>query len=68
MEPNHQLFGHYLRSRMDMQQDMAEQHNKNPSGRKKVSGIRAAMGKLLRHMVRSYKRPAAIAERASPYA
>ncbi len=28
MEPNYQLFGHYLRYRMDMQQGMAEQHDK----------------------------------------
>jgi hypothetical protein len=50
MEPNHQLFGHYLRYRMEMQRGMAEQHNKNTSECMKVSGIRAAIGKLLRHI------------------
>ena len=62
MEPNHQLFGHYLRYRMEMQQGMAERHDKNTSGCMKVSGIRAAIRKLLRHIVSYYRRPAADAE------
>jgi len=62
MEPNHQPFGHYLRYRMEMQRDMAEQHDKNTSECMKVSGIRAAIGKLLRHIVSYYRRTAADAE------
>ena len=54
MDPSNQLFGHYLRYRMDMQKSMAEQHNGQPEV-KKVSGIGAAIGKLLRTMV-SYQR------------
>jgi len=54
MDPSNQLFGQYLRHRMDVQKRMAEQHNGQPEV-KKVSGIGAAIGKLLRNMV-SYQR------------
>jgi len=47
MDPSNQLFGHYLRYRMDMQKRMAEQHNGQP----KVSAIGAAMGKLCRNIM-----------------
>ncbi len=57
MDPSNQLFGHYLRYRMDMQKRMAEQHNGQPEV-KKVSGIGAAIGKLLRNMVSYHKYPA----------
>ena len=57
MDPSNQLFGHYLRYRMDMQKRMAEQHNGQPEV-KKVSGIGAAIGKLLRNMVSYQKYPA----------
>src|SRR5260370_28612447 len=57
MDPSNQLFGHYLRYRMDMQMRMAEQHNGQPEV-KKVSGIGAAIGKLLRNMVSYQKYPA----------
>jgi hypothetical protein len=58
MDPSNQLFGHYLRYRMDMQMSMAEQHNGQPEV-KKVSGIGAAIGKLLRNIVSYQKYPAA---------
>ena len=47
MDPSNQLFGHYLRYRMDMQKRMAEQYNGQP----KVSAIGAAIGKLFRNIV-----------------
>ena len=50
MDPSNQLFGHYLRYRMDMQKRMAEQHNGQP----KVSAIGAAMEKLCRNRM-SYR-------------
>ena len=57
MDPSNQLFGQYLRHRMDVQKRMAEQHNSQPEV-KKVSGIGAAIGKLLRNMVSYHKYPA----------
>ena len=57
MDPSNQLFGHYLRYRMDMQKSMAEQHNGQPAV-KKVAGVGAALGKLLRNMVSYHKYPA----------
>jgi len=57
MDPSNQLFGHYLRYRMDIQKRMAEQHNGQPEV-KKVAGIGAALGKLLRNMVSYQKYPA----------
>jgi hypothetical protein len=47
MEPNHQLFSHFLCYRMEMQQGTAERHNENTSGRAVVWYLRAAIGKLL---------------------
>ena len=57
MDPSNQLFGHYLGYRMDMQKRMGERHNGQPEV-KKVSGIGAAIGKLLRTMVSYHKYPA----------
>ena len=54
MDPSNQLFGHYLRYRMEMQKSMAEQHNGQPEV-KKVPGIGAAIGELLRSMVNSQR-------------
>lgn len=51
MEPNQQLFSHFLRYRIEMQQGMAVQHDENTSGRVDVLCIRAAIGKLLRRQV-----------------
>jgi hypothetical protein len=62
MDPSNRLFGHYLRYRMDMQKSMAEQHNGQPEV-KKVAGIGAAIGKLLRNMVGYQKYPATHMER-----
>jgi hypothetical protein len=58
MDPSNQLFGHYLRHRMEMQKRMAELHDGQPA-EKKVSGIGAAIGKLLRNMMSYHKFPAA---------
>jgi hypothetical protein len=55
MEPNHQLFGHYLRYRTEMQQAKYEQHDENTSGYMKATGIRAAIGKSLKHLVNYYR-------------
>ena len=62
MEPNHQLFGHYLSYRMEMQKDMAEKDEEKRPGWINVSGIRAAFGKLFIRIASSCKRPAANAE------
>ncbi len=62
MDPSNQLFGHYLRSRMDMQKSMAEQQNGQPEV-KKGAGLGAAIGKLLRTMVGYHKHPATHRER-----
>ena len=58
MDPSNQLFGHYLRHRMEMQKRMSELHDSQPA-EKKVSGIGAAIGKLLRNMMSYHKYPAA---------
>jgi len=58
MEPNHQLFGHYLRYRMEMQRPTDGQHDENTSGYTKATGIRAAIGKLLKHLVNYYRHQA----------
>jgi hypothetical protein len=57
MDASNQLFGHYLRYRIDMQKRMTEQHNGQPEV-KKVSGIGATIGKLLRNMESYQKDPA----------
>jgi hypothetical protein len=57
IDPSNQLFGHHLRHRMDLQKSMAEQHNDQPDV-KNVSGIGAAIGKLLSNTVSYYKYPA----------
>ncbi|EFH81046.1 hypothetical protein Krac_1716 [Ktedonobacter racemifer DSM 44963] len=62
MEPNHQLFGHYLRSRMEMQRGMTGRHYEKTSGYRSASGMRAAIGKLLKSLVRYYRRPTTNAE------
>ena len=61
MDPSNQLFGHYLRSRMDRQKSMAEQQNGQPEVKKGAglgAGLGAALGKLLRNMVSYHKYPA----------
>lgn len=62
MEPNHQLFGHYLRYRIEMQQDPTEQRCERPSRYMKRSGVGVAIGTFLRYIVSYYRRIAVIAE------
>jgi hypothetical protein len=48
MEPNHQLFGHFLRYRAEMQQETAKRHEANTLVLINVNGLlRATMRKLL---------------------
>jgi hypothetical protein len=62
MEPNHQLFGHYLRSRMEMQRGMTGRHYEKTSGCRSASGMKTTIGKLLTSLVSADRRPTADAE------
>jgi hypothetical protein len=56
MEPNHQLFGHYLYHHLEMQHDVARQNDDIMSAPKRKWNMRAALGKLLKPFVNSYPR------------
>jgi hypothetical protein len=59
MEPNHQLFGHFLRYRVEMQQETVKQHVEGTSIGRNVNGLlRAAMRKLLNRLMSFDKRSA----------
>ena len=51
MEPNHQLFGHFLRHHMEMLERKGIRHNEMRSEPKQESGMKGAIEKLLKSLV-----------------